>query len=115
MFKALLKIIENGVKSGSAYIIADSTSVKLHDLADFISQELRNKKYGEFHRINSSIFNLIIKILRILGKHELISSIEFISKSWYYNVDQTFQDLNLKPVLTIPEFKTVIEWYKSTN
>jgi len=54
---------------------------------------------------------LIIAILKIFRKDEIISSIELISKSWYYDVKSTFEDLNLKPLDTISEFKAVLEWY----
>lgn len=111
----IVKLLKTEFKSGSAFIIADSEPVKLIDLVDIISRKIKGKKYGNSHRISQSYFKLIIAILNFFRKDEIISSIELISKSWYYDVKSTFEDLKLKPVNTISEFKAVLEWYISNK
>ena len=36
---------------------------------------------------------------------------KLISRSWYYDVDKTYEILNLKKVETIPAFDLVINWF----
>jgi nucleoside-diphosphate-sugar epimerase len=107
----IVKLLKTQFKSGSAYIIADLEPVKLFDLVNFISREIKGKEYGNSHRISQSYFKFLMAILKIFRKDDMISSIELISKSWYYDVQSIYDDLNIKPVNTISEFKSVLEWY----
>jgi len=113
--QGVLKLIEKGFDSGSAYIIADPDLVELHQLVDFISQELTQKDFGHLHRLDIRIFEFFIRLFKMIKKYNMVSSLEFLSKSWYYDVTLSYKDLGLKSVPTTSGFKKVIDWYKSTK
>lgn len=98
-------------KPGSIYIIADKNPVELSGLVDFISQELRNKLYPTHRTIPAFIFDWSIFLARMFKNELWTSRFELISRSWYYDTGNTYQELKLKPRNTIPDFKTVIDWY----
>ncbi len=109
---AFLKASDKDIKSGSAFIVADKSPVELKDLVEFISQTLKNKPYPKNREISKSFFRTGEKIAKFLKSELWVSRFQLISKSWYYDISKSIQELDLNSSQTIPAFKTVIEWYK---
>ncbi|MCD4795851.1 MAG: NAD(P)-dependent oxidoreductase [Candidatus Cloacimonetes bacterium] len=110
---AILKLMETDFKSGVAYNIADKNPVKLRDLVCFINKELKGKSYSRKKIVPQELLLLGEKIARFLKNELWVNRFEFIAKDRYYDTIQAYKDLSLKPIETIPEFKVVINWYKS--
>lgn len=108
---AFLKLLDMDYKPGSAYNVADKNPVSLQDLADFINQELHNKSYPRNRRISPKIFHFLEKKASKLNSDLWKNRFALISHDWFYEVDQTYQDLGLKQVETLPAFKYVVRWY----
>ncbi len=111
--EAFVKLVDNPSPPGSEFIIADNHPVSLKKLADFINQELRGKEYPASRNIADSWFSLGEKIARLLKNELWISRFELISKSWYYDSDESLKEL--KHSETIPGFRSVIQWYKNNR
>ena len=111
--QAFHRLLEFEFVSGSAYIIADKNPVDLKELADFISNEITGKPYPEKRIISRKYFELAEKIARFLKNESWITRFELISKSWFYDTENAYRDLNLKNIFTIPAFKIVTDWYKN--
>jgi nucleoside-diphosphate-sugar epimerase len=111
--EAFVQLTESDFKSGSAFNIADAEPVKLHDLVNFISEELHGKPYMKSRTIDYRIFDKAEKIARFLKNELWISRFELISKSWYYDVQPARNEFGLKPPFTIPSFQVVTDWYKN--
>ncbi|MBT3168617.1 MAG: NAD(P)-dependent oxidoreductase [Candidatus Cloacimonetes bacterium] len=110
--QAFNKLSEIDFKSGTAYNVADLHPVKLTEIVDFINQELHQKKYSRHKIINVKFFDFGEKIARFLKNELWVSRFELISKSWYYNTQNSYTNLGLKHIETIPNFKIVTNWYK---
>ncbi|MCF7794250.1 MAG: NAD(P)-dependent oxidoreductase [Candidatus Cloacimonetes bacterium] len=108
-----LKLLDFEPKSGSAYNVADLEPVNLQELVDFISKELKNKSYPASRNINPKYFRWAENLARKFKSELWISRFELISKSWYYDIENTRNELAIKPPKTIPNFKNIINWYKS--
>ncbi len=110
--EAFVKAIKSNHKSGKEWIVADETPVIFEDLIQFISDKIHHKPYPANRKIDPVFFEIGEKISRFFKNELWISRFELISKSWYYDVNQTYEDLSLKKTKTIPGFKQSIEWYK---
>jgi hypothetical protein len=84
----------------------------LLELADFISQELRKKNFSRNLIISNSWFNLAGSITKILGMKGWHSRFQLFSQSWFYDVEASYNELNLKQTETIPGIRSTIEWYQ---
>lgn len=107
------KFLDFEFLSGTAYNVADIEPVKLSELVDFISKELKNKSYPRSRYIDSKYFRWGENLARILKNELWIARFELISNNWYYDIENTRKELCLKPPSTIPTFKNVIHWYKN--
>lgn len=110
-----LYFLERDFKPGREYTIADIEPVKLRELVNFISRELRGKDYPKTREINGKLFDIAIKTARFLKKELWTSRFELISRSWYYDIQPARTDIEMKPPSTIPTFKNVINWYKKNS
>jgi nucleoside-diphosphate-sugar epimerase len=113
--QAFQKLMEIDFLPGSAFNVADPKPVKLHDLADFISREIHNKRFSDRYIIKSKWFELGERISLSLKNELWTARFHLISKSWYYDVEEAYKILNLKKVSTIPDIKFVIDWYLNKN
>jgi len=111
--QAFNKLIDMTFKPGVCYNIADSKPVELHKLANFINEELKGKPYSSNHNIDIRYFEKGEKISKFIKSELWIARFQLISKHWYYDVSQNYEDLSLKDSMTIPKFKIVTDWYKS--
>lgn len=109
--QSFVKLLEYDYKPGACYNVADKKPVKLVDLVDFISKQIHNKEYPKSKTISYKKFAFFEKIAKKLKNELWAARFELISKSWYYDVNNTYHDLNLNSSKTIPEFKSVITWF----
>lgn len=100
---------------GSKYIVADREPLYLDDLVHYISFRIHNRDYLRSRIINSRFFLLGENIARLFKNELFISRFELISKSWYYDVEATYQAIPLESVNTIENFDQVIDWYLETK
>jgi len=110
--QAFVKAIDLNNNPGVAYNIADRNPVKINDLIDFINNQLQGVPYKPRFRLNNFILNIGESIARVLKNELWTARFELISKSWYFEVENSYQELGLKNFDTIPEFKIITDWYK---
>ncbi|MBC8415559.1 MAG: NAD(P)-dependent oxidoreductase [Candidatus Cloacimonetes bacterium] len=113
--QAFLKLTESDFTPGVAYNVADKEPVELHELANFISKELRGQPYPGKKNIDKKYFRRGEKISRFFHNELWTARFELISKSWYYDTIEAYNDLLLKSIETIPNFKAVTDWYKQSK
>ena len=111
--QSFLRLIEIDYQPGVCYNVADSHPIELHKLADFISNELRIKPYSSKRDIDIEYFKKGEKIANFFKSELWIARFQLISRSWYYDVENSYIDLSLKESDTIPNFKIITDWYKS--
>jgi len=111
--QAFLKLLEIDFQSGACYNVADSNSVELHKLADFINNELKGKSYSDRRNVDIRYFNKGEAIAGFFKSELWIARFQLISKHWYYDVANSYKDLSLRETKTIPDFKIVTDWYKN--
>jgi nucleoside-diphosphate-sugar epimerase len=109
---AFLKMVEYKFKPGMAYNVADREPLKLHDLVNFISKKLYKQDYPSRFIIDQKYFAWGEKIAIKLHNELWTSRFQLLSKSWMFEVTDIYHDLNLTPILTIPNFESVIKWYR---
>lgn len=113
--QAFVKLAEIDFKPGSAYNVADPKPVKLLELADFISRQLHQKKFNDKNIISKKWFQLGENIAKSFKNELWTARFQLISRSWYYDVSDAYADLGLKNHKTIPDIKSIIDWYISKN
>lgn len=112
LVEAFIKAMTSEIKPGSAFNVADSKPVQLSELADFISKNIHEKGYPKSRIIDEKYFRIGERIA-IAMKNELWTArFQLISKSWYYDIENTKEMLKLRDSETIPNFKVVVDWYK---
>ncbi len=111
--QAFQRLTEIDFKPGTCYNVADSFPVEIHKLADFINNELKGKPYSSKKNIDIKYFQKGEQTAKLFKSELWIARFQLISRHWYYDVGNSFLDLNLKKTNTIPNFKIVTDWYKS--
>nr|MBC8386070.1 UDP-glucose 4-epimerase [Candidatus Cloacimonadota bacterium] len=107
-----VKFAEKDFPTGSTFNVADKEPVKMLDLVDFISLELRNKPYPKSRVISLKYFEIGEKIAEFLKNEKWSARFQLLSKSWYYETLDINKEFLLKSPETIPQFRKVIDWYK---
>lgn len=115
LVEATIKIMDTDFKKSSTYIIADKNPVVFSQLVNHISIVLRKKDYPDSRTVFRHFFQKAEKIASFFKSEIWLSRIQLISKSWFYDVDDIYNDLYLKHYKTLSEFDTVIEWYKKNR
>ena len=96
---------------GRKYIVADREPIYLDDLVNHISLKIHDKVYPKSRIISSKLFLLGEKTAKFFKNELFVSRFELISKSWFYDVEATYQDIPLQPINTLENFDEVINWY----
>ena len=127
---AFARILDSGFESGKIWNIADNEKVCFQDLVDFIYKRLQENKlnakkididtvvfnkYPKNRILKKEVFIFFTKLAKLFKNELWTSRFELISNSWYFDVKPAFDDLGLKSTKTIPEFKTVVDWYFDLN
>ncbi len=110
--QAFIKLIDTDFTPGDAFIVVDKEPVDLGELVDFISMRMYNKKYSSAKKLPTAWFRCGEKIAKFLKNELWTSRFELLSRSWYYDVAATHVRLPIRHSSTIPDFKSVIDWYK---
>jgi nucleoside-diphosphate-sugar epimerase len=106
-------LIETGFNTGTIYNVADKDKVSFRELVDFIYQKLHGKQsYPKNRYINPSFFNFGKNAAKLIRNELWTSRFELLSQSWYFDVSPVYSDLNLTPSQTIPNFESVIQFYR---
>jgi nucleoside-diphosphate-sugar epimerase len=115
LISAFINAGKANLPSGNTYNIADKNPVPLKKLVDFISYQLKNKKYSSLKKMPTPLLQLLDFTFSNLIKNELWKArVELISKNWYYDVTPAEKDLDITFHNTIPDFQYVIDWYKKS-
>ena len=111
---AFINAGRKNLPSGNTYSIADKEPISLKELVDFINYQVRKKKYPSWKKLPTFLFRLLEFIFAKIIKNELFKTkIQLISRSWFYDGSRAEKELEISSVKTIPNFKYVIEWFKS--
>ncbi|MBN1949165.1 MAG: NAD(P)-dependent oxidoreductase [Candidatus Cloacimonetes bacterium] len=110
--QAFEKALDIPLESGSEFIVADAKPVDIHDLANYISSQIHGKPYSRNRVLSPVYFRMGEKLADALHSDLWKARFELISRSWFYDVSESMNILNLKKIDTIPAFKTVTDWYK---
>ncbi|MCB5224219.1 MAG: NAD-dependent epimerase/dehydratase family protein [Candidatus Cloacimonadaceae bacterium] len=109
--QAFLWLLENDFTPGTALNVADREPVQLHQLVNFISRELRGGNYNTLLKLDRQFFRWGESLAR-WAKNELwVSRFELISRSWFYQVSDTYELMNLPESYTIPDIRLTISDY----
>ncbi len=113
--EAFAKLLEIEYDRSHTYIIADKEPVVMRELVDFICKRTKNNPYPANRKASLELFRKAEKIALRMGMVNLVNRIRLISYDWYYDTGNLFEELNLRPTSTIPMFKSVVDWYKSSK
>ncbi|MCL2063974.1 MAG: NAD-dependent epimerase/dehydratase family protein [Candidatus Cloacimonetes bacterium] len=134
------KLLDRGFTSGKIWNVADKKEVCLQQLADFIHNRLHEiralkakenmpvpedlnttpepietkaafRPYPTKKLIDKSFFDFSVKMAKLFKDELWTSRLELISKSWYYDVNSIYEELNIETYNTIPDFGNVVDWY----
>jgi len=97
--------------TGKAYNISDVEPVHLRDLVNFIYRQVYNKNYPTMLTLDNNILVIGEKIARFIKNDLWTSRFELIAHSWFYQVHDAYEDLDLPAHFTVPDFKIVISDY----
>jgi nucleoside-diphosphate-sugar epimerase len=111
---AFLWLLRNDFPTGLALNVADREPVQLHNLIDFISRELNGENYKVLFRIDKAFFHLGEFVARFLKNELWISRFQLISRSWFYDVANTYSLMGLPETFTIPGMRITISDYKES-
>ena len=112
---AFIKAIDKDVKSGAAFNIADTEPVEIGKLANFISNEFVGKDYSTSRLISKKYFEIGESVAKFFKNELWVARFQLISKSWYFDTEDSYKILKIKKHHTIPNFKIVTDWYKEIN
>jgi nucleoside-diphosphate-sugar epimerase len=97
--------------TGKAFNIADAEPIQLRDVVNFIYRQLYDKNYPPHLVIDNKLLILGEKVARLIRNELWTSRFELISHSWFYQVSDAYELLDLPTHYTIPDFKIVINDY----
>jgi nucleoside-diphosphate-sugar epimerase len=97
--------------TGKAFNVADVEPVQQRDLANFIYRQLYNKNYPKILTIDNDFLRAGEKVARFMHNELWTTRFELISHSWFYQVHDTYEALELPMHYTIPDFKLVVSDY----
>jgi len=91
------------------YHVADKNPVVLKEIVDTISISLTGKPYPGWLRFPAIAYNATARVLDRTGMDGLKTSIELISRSWYYDITGTQNDLNYSAADTFEEIRGILK------
>ncbi|MCF7919455.1 MAG: NAD(P)-dependent oxidoreductase [Candidatus Cloacimonetes bacterium] len=115
LVQATQRLVELDYKPGVTYNIGDRHPVNLLDLVDFISNELHEKSFSIQKTIPVSWFRFAERFFALIKCKTWQQRFQLFSHNWYYNVENAYEDLNLRDTETIPAIRSTIEWYQKTR
>lgn len=109
---AFVWLIENEFPNGLVLNVADREPVLFKDLVNFISRQLTNKNYPSVLQFDRRLFRAWEYVFWFLKDELWTSRVQLISRSWFYDVKELFETMDIPVHYTIPEFKFIIESIK---
>jgi len=112
--KIFCKVAEIETKSGLEANLVDEEPIKISELVDYISMELKGKRFTRLFHFPGFFFK-IGKFLAMILKNEMwITRFQLISENWFYDSQDVKKNLDLSflPHKTIPSIKKMIDDYK---
>ncbi|HOY85349.1 MAG: NAD(P)-dependent oxidoreductase [Candidatus Cloacimonetes bacterium] len=109
--RAFTWLLLNDYKPGLAMNVADREPVQLQQLVNFISRELRGENYGSILKLDRLFFRWGEQAARLVKNELWISRFQLISRSWFYQVADTYELMGLTPTYTIPDIRITIADY----
>jgi nucleoside-diphosphate-sugar epimerase len=106
--------LETDFDSHLIWNVADREPVQLQALVNFISRQVHGKNYPRLFTVDRFFFDLGERVSRALKNELFISRFELISKSWFYDVQDYYaqmEQLGHKPHFTIPDVQITIDDY----
>ncbi len=94
---------------GHVYHVADREAVSLGKLVDFISQMSTHKPYPRIWQSPARLYHLAGAFLEMTGRAGLKTSIELISRDWYYDISETITSFDYKPADTFDEVGEMLQ------
>lgn len=110
---AFLWLLDNPHKNALSLNVADREPVQLSDLVNFISRQLKQKNYSTLLSFDRMFFALGEFFANKLKNELWVSRFQLISRSWIYDVRETYQIMQLTERYTIPGIQETIKDYKS--
>jgi nucleoside-diphosphate-sugar epimerase len=98
--------------TGRTFNIADIEPVRQRDLVNFIYRQLNNKNYPRLLTIDNNILRFGERVSRFVKNELWTSRFELISHSWFYQVQASYDALELPQHYTIPDFKIITNEFK---
>ncbi|PKN75215.1 MAG: UDP-glucose 4-epimerase [Candidatus Cloacimonetes bacterium HGW-Cloacimonetes-2] len=109
---AFIWLLCNDYPNAISLNVADREPVQLADLVNFISRQLRNKNYIQWMYFDRKLFAIGEYLAKFVKNELWTSRFELISKSWIYDVRETYQLMGLKERFTIPGIQSIIKAYR---
>ncbi len=97
------RILKTDQGWGHVYHVADREAISLKKLVNFISQISTQKPYPRIWQSPVAVYHAASTFLEMAGRAGLKTSIELISRDWYYDISETTTDLSFKPADTFEE------------
>lgn len=94
---------------GKSYNVADVEPVQQRDLVNFIHRQIYNRNYPQILTIDNDILRAGEWIARKLRNELWTSRFELISHSWFYQVHEAYDELDLPQHFTIPDINCIIK------
>ena len=100
------QLLKNGFESGKVWNVADREKVCFKELVGFIYKKLGRKGYYPKSRyVNRFWFKVFTGVAKLVKNELWTSRFELISNDWYYDVEDTYRDFELREYRSIPEFE----------
>ena len=96
------RLLEYDYPYGKIWNLADKEKVCFQELACFLSDK---QKLSIRYKTPDFVFKFILKIAKLLRNELWISRIELISNSWYFEVDDVYNEFAIKSYKTIPDIR----------
>jgi nucleoside-diphosphate-sugar epimerase len=94
--------------TGKMYNVADAEPVQMRDLVNFIHRQIYNRNYPAYLTVDNGLLLLGERISRFLRNELWTARFELISHSWFYQVHDAYETLDLPQHYTIPDFRFMI-------
>ncbi|MCB5247792.1 MAG: NAD(P)-dependent oxidoreductase [Candidatus Cloacimonetes bacterium] len=109
--RAFLWLLLHDYKPGLALNVADREPVELQKLVNFISRELRGENYSSILKLDRLFFRWGEQLAGLIKNELWVSRFQLISRSWFYQVADTYELMGLPPTFTIPDIRITISDY----
>ncbi len=113
--QAFSLLVNENKHDGSNFIVADKKPVNLLQLSNYISRKLKKQDLPKTRIVPTFLFRIGESVSRMLKNELFVSRFELISRSWYYQVENTYESLDIEQVDSLDKFDSVINWYKEVR